>query len=55
MIDPTTSAFYIGDCLALLKQLPNACVQMCVTSPPYWGLRSYLDDDDPAKLLENRQ
>jgi DNA modification methylase len=23
-----------------------------VTSPPYWGLRSYLADDDPSKALE---
>lgn len=52
MIDPAVSAFYTGDCLALLKKLPPACVQMCVTSPPYWGLRSYLDDDDPSKPME---
>jgi DNA modification methylase len=24
-----------------LKPLPNGCVQTCVTSPPYWGLRDY--------------
>ncbi len=52
MIDPAASGFYTGDNLALLGQLPDACVQMCVTSPPYWGLRSYLDDDDPMKPLE---
>ncbi len=52
MIDPAASGFYTGDNLALLKQLPDACVQMCVTSPPYWGLRSYLGDDDPMKPLE---
>lgn len=32
---------YTGDCRALLAELPDACVQMCVTSPPYWGLRDY--------------
>ena len=26
--------------------------QMCVTSPPYFGLRSYLPDDSPDKPLE---
>ena len=26
--------------------------QMCVTSPPYFGLRSYLDDTDPNKTHE---
>jgi DNA modification methylase len=30
-----------GDCLAVLRQLPAGCVQTCVTSPPYWGLRDY--------------
>jgi len=30
-----------GDCLSQLKTLPDASVQCCVTSPPYWGLRDY--------------
>lgn len=30
-----------GDCLSVLKTLPDASVQCCVTSPPYWGLRDY--------------
>ena len=30
-----------GDCLELLATLPDASVQTCVTSPPYWGLRDY--------------
>jgi DNA modification methylase len=25
-----------GDCREILKSLPDASVQMCVTSPPYW-------------------
>ena len=41
MIDPTISAHYTGDVRALLKRLPDRCVQTCVTSPPYWGLRDY--------------
>ena len=31
----------IGDALTVLRTLPDASVQMCVTSPPYWGLRDY--------------
>lgn len=31
-----------GDCRDVLKTLPDASVHCCVTSPPYWGLRSYL-------------
>lgn len=30
-----------GDALAVLKALPDECVQCCVTSPPYYGLRDY--------------
>lgn len=30
-----------GDALEKLRELPDASVQMCVTSPPYWGLRDY--------------
>jgi DNA modification methylase len=41
MLDVTKSAHHIGDCRALLAQLPDACVQTCITSPPYWGLRDY--------------
>jgi len=34
---------HIGDCRTLLKAMAAAGVraQMCVTSPPYWGLRDY--------------
>ena len=30
-----------GDCRAILPTLPDASVQCCVTSPPYYGLRDY--------------
>jgi DNA modification methylase len=30
-----------GDCLQVLRTLPEASVQTCVTSPPYWALRDY--------------
>jgi DNA modification methylase len=32
---------HLGDCLAVLRTLPAASVQCCVTSPPYFGLRDY--------------
>ena len=35
----------IGDCCEQLATLPAECVQTCVTSPPYWGLRDYGHDD----------
>lgn len=30
-----------GDCLEVLRDLPDGCARMCITSPPYWGLRDY--------------
>ncbi|WP_337056332.1 DNA-methyltransferase [Pseudomonas sp. USHLN015] len=31
----------VGDCLSLLRQMPDRSVHCCVTSPPYFGLRDY--------------
>lgn len=42
----------VGDCLRQLRTLPDQCVQMCLTSPPYYGLRSYLPDGHPDKSKE---
>jgi DNA modification methylase len=41
-----------GDCRVSLAAVPDASVQCCVTSPPYWGLRSYLPNGHPQKALE---
>ena len=30
-----------GHVLDILKQLPDESIHMCITSPPYWGLRNY--------------
>lgn len=30
-----------GDCLEVLKQLPDQIINCCVTSPPYYALRDY--------------
>lgn len=30
-----------GDCIEVMRTLPDESVQCCVTSPPYWGLRDY--------------
>lgn len=34
---------YNGDALKVLRALPDESTQMCMTSPPYWGLRNYAD------------
>ncbi|RZI25022.1 site-specific DNA-methyltransferase [Pseudomonas sp. 770NI] len=31
----------IGDCIEMMRGLPNGFVNTCVTSPPYFGLRDY--------------
>jgi len=31
----------IGDCIESMRTLPDKSVQICVTSPPYYGLRDY--------------
>jgi DNA modification methylase len=36
-----TGVLHTGDALTVLRTLPAASVQCCVTSPPYWGLRDY--------------
>jgi DNA modification methylase len=49
----------IGNALQTLKLLPDLSVQTVVTSPPYWGLRDYGNDDqlglerNPADFIEN--
>lgn len=43
-----------GDCRETMRRWAEQGVkaQMCVTSPPYFGLRSYLPDDSPDKPME---
>jgi len=33
-----------GDAISQLRTLPDGCANMCVTSPPYYGLRDYGTD-----------
>lgn len=35
----------VGNNIETLKTLPDGCVHMCVTSPPYYGLRDYQTAD----------
>jgi len=36
---------YHGNCVDVLRGLPEQSVHTCVTSPPYWGLRDYGNPD----------
>ena len=49
-----------GDCLQMLKRLPSKSINTCITSPPYWGLRNYNDEekqlgmeDTPEEFVDN--
>lgn len=47
-----TTRIMIGDVREQLRLLPDSSVHCVVTSPPYFGLRSYLPDDHPDKAKE---
>ena len=36
-----TNKVFLGDSREVLKEFPDKCVDTCITSPPYWGLRDY--------------
>jgi len=49
-----------GDCVELLNKLEDQSINTCITSPPYWGLRNYNDEekqlgmeDTPEEFTEN--
>jgi site-specific DNA-methyltransferase (adenine-specific) len=53
MLGPyATCRTYVGDSRALLRDLPANSVHCCITSPPYWGQRSYIQGTSPHKALE---
>ena len=36
--------FLVGDAFQCLRSFPPACIDCCMTSPPYWGQRAYSDE-----------
>lgn len=42
----------LGGALERLRDLPDNSLDMCVTSPPYYGLRAYLKDGEDEKKKE---
>jgi len=40
------ATIYNGNALEILQELPDESVQMCMSSPPYWGLRNYVGGSD---------
>ncbi len=50
--DDILNQIVIGDCVEVMRDIPDNTVHMCVTSPPYWGKRDYQSDGDsiPGQL-----
>ncbi len=47
---------YHMDCLDGLKQIPDDCIDIAITSPPYWGQRGDEGvglEEDPRKYINN--
>jgi DNA modification methylase len=40
-----TAQVLLGDVRQRITEIPDASIQACITSPPYWGLRDYGQDD----------
>jgi len=39
--DDFVNKIICGDCLGVMKEIPDESIDMAITSPPYWGLRDY--------------
>ena len=39
--ETTNPLFFNGDALVVLRDMPDACIDVVMTSPPYWGKREY--------------
>ena len=42
--------FILGDCLSVLKSIDDKSVNCVITSPPYWGMRAYDNEEDPNEI-----
>ena len=50
--------FLIGDAGEILRQMPDNSIDCCITSPPYWGQRSYENggiglENNPEDFIAN--
>ena len=42
--------FILGDCLSVLKNMDDESVNCIITSPPYWGMRAYDNEEDKHEI-----
>ena len=50
--DKNNIKIFNGDILEEIKNIADNSIDCCITSPPYFSLRSYLPKDHPDKLKE---
>ena len=46
----STYSFILGDCLSVLKDIDDESVDCIITSPPYWGMRAYDNEEDTREI-----
>jgi len=47
----------VGDCISVLRSMPSRCIDCCITSPPYWNKRQYLQggiglEEHPSEYVQ---
>jgi DNA modification methylase len=53
-LNANANAILVGSALELAGKMPSGCVDCVVTSPPYFGHRTYAAAHDPAELGRER-
>ncbi len=48
--DNIRSNFILGDCLSVLKEMDRESIDCVVTSPPYWGMRAYDNEESEFEI-----
>lgn len=49
-IENDSYQFILGDCLTILKEIESESINCVITSPPYWGMRRYANDDNENEV-----
>lgn len=47
--------FLLGDCLSILKKMEGESVDCIITSPPYWGMRAYDNEESEHEIGNETQ
>ena len=45
----------LGDCLTVLRGMDNESIDCIITSPPYWGMRAYDNEDDKHEIGNEKE